>query len=94
MTAGRCRHRFMPQRPPACSLQHFQVGRIASQVVVVIADHHGDLDGRPSNPELIENRLVRLNDVRKLFGTVHEGQFPKAKGVADNEEFGVGTFLL
>ena len=39
----------------------------------------------PSSPELIENCLVRLDDVRKLLGAAHEGQFPEAKGIADNE---------
>src|SRR6516165_11361913 len=34
--------------------------RVASKVIIVITDHHSDLDACTSSPELIENGLVRL----------------------------------
>ena len=41
-------------------LQFVRKVSIASKVVVVITDHHGDLDVRTDYSELIENGLVRL----------------------------------
>src|SRR5215813_9646611 len=55
---------------------------VASKIVIVIADHHGDLDARPGSAELIENGLVRGNYVIELFGSAHEGQFPESERVA------------
>src|SRR5215470_14712138 len=49
---------------------------VASEVVIVITDHHGDLDMCAGGSELIENGLVRCNDVIKLFHTLHETQLP------------------
>src|SRR5215467_12478327 len=34
---------------------------VATEVVIVIADHHSDLDTSPGGSELIENGLVRRN---------------------------------
>src|SRR5262245_45963771 len=44
----------------------YQLGRIrgvASKIVIVIADHHRDLDARAGGAELIEDGLVRRNYV-------------------------------
>jgi hypothetical protein len=48
-----------------CSQLGYKVW-VASEVVIVIADHHGGLDTRTGGSELIENGLVRRNDVIKL----------------------------
>src|SRR5215472_5427833 len=50
---------------------------VASEVVIVIADHHGDLDMCTGGSELIENGLVRHDDVIKLFDTLHQSQLPE-----------------
>src|SRR5262245_804168 len=60
----------------------------------MVADHHGHLDARARYPQLIENRLVRLDDVFELFGTAHERQLPEPKRVAHNEQFSFRTFLF
>jgi len=60
----------------------------------MIADHHGDLDARSGGVELVENGLVRRNDVIKLFGSPHQGQLPEPERIADNQQFGVGTFFF
>ena len=76
---------------------HFQLGRkvwVASEVVIVIADHHGDLDTRTGGSELIENGLVRRNDVIELFDTLYESQFPEPERVADDQQFGVRAFVF
>ena len=70
------------------------IGRIAGQVVVVIADHHGHLDARADDPELIENGLMGLDDVVELFGSVDESQFPEPKRVAYDEQFSFGVFFF
>src|SRR5262249_30918073 len=57
---------------------------VASKIIVMIANHHGDLDACPDSAELIENGLVRRNYVIELFGSVHEGQFPESERVADD----------
>ncbi len=75
-------------------LEFVHIGRIASQLVVVVANHHGHLDARPGNSELIENRLVRVDYVFKLFDSVHESQLPEPKRVSNDEQLGVGTFLF
>jgi len=75
----------------------FQLGRkvwVASEVVIVIADHHGDLDTRTGGSELIENGLVRRNDVIELFDTLYESQFPEPERAADDQQFGVGPFVF
>ena len=59
-------------------------GRVASKVVIVIADHHRNLDTFAGGAELIENGLVRRNYVIELFGSVHEGQLPESERVADD----------
>src|SRR5262249_4382770 len=56
---------------------------VASKIVIVIADHHGDLDARPGSAELIENGLVCRNYVIKLFDSPHEGEFPETERIAD-----------
>src|SRR5262245_36002528 len=67
---------------------------VASKIVIVIADHHGDLDAVPSDAELIENGLVCRNYVIKLFDPPHEGQFPESERIADYQQFGVGAFVF
>src|SRR5262245_1084800 len=57
---------------------------VASKIIIVIADHHGDFDAGPSSAELIENGLVCRNYVIKLFDSPHEGQFPESERIADN----------
>jgi hypothetical protein len=75
-------------------LQFLHKGRIASEIIVVIPDHHGHLDARAGGPELIENRLVRLYDVRKPFDPAHKRELPEAKRVAHDQKLGVGAFLF
>jgi len=75
-------------------LQFLHKGRIASEIIIVIPDHHGHLDARAGGPELIENRLVRLYDVRKPFDPAHKRELPEAKRVAHDQKFGVGVFLF
>ena len=75
-------------------LQFLHKGRIASQIIIVIPDHHGHLDARAGGPELIENRLVRLYDVRKPFDPAHKRELPEAKRVAYDQKLGVGAFLF
>src|SRR6516162_10089741 len=67
---------------------------VASKIIVMIADHHGDLDARSSGAELIENGLVCRNYVIKLFDSSHEGQLPKSERIADYQQFGVGAFFF
>jgi hypothetical protein len=43
---------------------------------------------------LIENGLVRRNDVIELFDTLYESQFPEPERVADDQQFGVGAFVF
>ena len=59
--------------------QFVRKGRIASQVVIVIADHHGDLDARSGGAELIENGLVRRDDVVELFDSLARGSVPRTQ---------------
>ena len=75
-------------------LQFLHKGRIASEIIIVIPDHHGHLDARASGPELIENRLVRLYDVRKPFDPMHKRELPEAKRVAHDQKLGVGALLF
>jgi len=56
---------------------------VASEIVIVIADHHGDLDAGSSGAKLIENGLVCRNYVIKLFDSPHESQLPESKRIAD-----------
>jgi hypothetical protein len=44
--------------------------------------------------ELIKNGLVRRNYVIKFFGSPHKRKFPEPEGIADDEQFGVGTFFF
>src|SRR5262249_45161577 len=67
---------------------------VASKVVIVIADHHGDLDTCAGGAELIENGLVRCNDVIEFFDTVHECQLPESERITNDQQFSVRTFLL
>jgi hypothetical protein len=60
----------------------------------VISDHHGDLDARPRGFELIENGLVRFDDVFKLFRAVHEGELPETKCITHDDQFGAGAFFF
>src|SRR5262249_58286519 len=39
---------------------------VAGKIIVMIADHHGDLDARPGRAQLVEDGLVRRNDVIEL----------------------------
>ena len=68
--------------------------RIASEIIVVVPDHHGHLDARSGGPELIENRLMRPYDVRKPLDPAHKRQLPEAKRIAHDQQFGVGAFLF
>ena len=56
--------------------------------------HHGDPDTRTGGSELIENGLVRRNDVIELFDTLYESQFPEPERAADDQQFGVGPFVF
>ena len=47
-------------------------GRVASKVVIVIANHHRNLDTFAGGVELIENGLVRCDNVIKFCDTLHE----------------------
>ena len=58
----------------------------------MIADHHGHLDARPDDLELIENGLMGLDDVVELFGTGDESQFPEPKRIAYDEQFSFRVF--
>jgi hypothetical protein len=58
---------------------------VASEVVIVIADHHGDFDAGPGGSKLIENSLVRLYYVLELFDSMDESQFPEPKCIADDQ---------
>jgi hypothetical protein len=75
-------------------LQLLRKGGIASEIIIVIADHHGHLDARAGGLELIENGLMCGYDVREFSDSTHEGEFPKSKCVADDQQFSVGAFLL
>src|SRR5215475_13749355 len=75
-------------------LQFLHKGRIASEIIIVIPDHHGHLDARTGGPELIENRLVRLYDVRKPFDPAYKRELPEPKRVAHDQKFGVGAVLF
>ena len=75
-------------------LQFLHKGRIASEIIIVIPDHHGHLDARAGGPELIENRLVRLYNVRKPFDPAHKRELPEAKRVAHDQQLGVWAFLF
>src|SRR5215510_573381 len=57
---------------------------VACKIVIVIADHHRDLDARAGGAELIEDGFVRRNYVIELFYSLHEGQFPEPKRIADD----------
>jgi hypothetical protein len=67
-------------------------GRVASKVVIVIADHHGDLDTFAGGAELIENGLVRCDDVIKCFDTLYESQLPESERITNNQQFSVRVF--
>src|SRR5215475_6739116 len=65
----------------------FQISRIrgvASKIVIVIADHHRDLDPCAGDAELIKNGSVRRNYVIELFGSPREGQFPEPERIAED----------
>jgi hypothetical protein len=69
-------------------------GRVASKVVIMIAHHHCNLDTFAGGAELIENGLVRRDDVIKLFDTLHESQLPEAERIANDQQFSVRVFLF
>ena len=60
----------------------------------MIADHHGHLDARPDDLELIENGLMGLDDVVELFGTGDESQFPEPKRIAYDEQLSFRVFIF
>jgi hypothetical protein len=60
-------------------------GCIASQVVVVISHHHGHSYASPGGSKLIENRLMGVNYVLKLFSPVHESEFPEPERITHDE---------
>jgi len=60
----------------------------------VIADHHRNLDTFAGGAELIENGLVRCDDVIKFFDTVHESQLPEPERITNDQQFSVRTFLF
>jgi hypothetical protein len=67
---------------------------VATEVVIVIADHHSDLDTSPGRSELIENGLVRRNDVIDLFDALYESQFPEPERITDDQQFSIRTCAL
>jgi len=60
----------------------------------VVADHHGHLDARSSDPELVENVLVRLDYVLKLLGSMHASQLPEPERIAHDKQFGLRVFVF
>ena len=63
-------------------LQFLHKGRIASEIVVVIPDHHGHLDARAGAFELVVSRVEQLEAVAVELlgpaGTEHRQQLPIA----------------
>ena len=67
---------------------------IASEIIIMIADHHCHLNARAGDRELIENGLVCRYDVRKPFDPTNEREFPESERVTDDQQFSVGAFLF
>src|SRR5262245_51515871 len=56
---------------------------VAGEVIIVVADHHGDLNARSGRPQLIEDRLMRPDDMVEPVEAGHEREFPESEGISD-----------